>query len=286
MLRKREIRQGIGVQFWLGSPAAQTASDRETRLDRVAAILGQLPPLHGDLLLEVPIIIVSTFPGGASRGGGAWFAPRENFPTTDVWKSERSQARAEAPPDEIRRLNHGGGIIGWKDFRFLELAPPDRGNVVPIPLSILHEVGHCVNFHLGLTSPAQGGYRHGLAAYAGQVYSPPNPWELAAEAYARAFGAPNQMCRGGHAGGCSGCNARLQTDLLRTRAFQQVPDARTYLPHALDLPTPAARGGRARSGGTRPVRPVGETSPASSGDVPPTAGPPARDAASLGREAP
>jgi hypothetical protein len=274
------------VQFWLGSQAAQNASDQETRLDRVAEILRQLPPLHGDLLAAVPILIVSTFPGGAARGGGAWFAPERHFPTVDVWLRATSQARAEAPPDEIRSLNYTRGIIGWKDFRFLEQAPPDGGDVVPIPLAILHEVGHCVDCHLGLTSPAQGSYRHGLAPYAGEIYSPPRPWELAAEAYARAFGAPNQMCRGGHAGGCSGCNARLQTDLLRTRAFQQVPNARTYLPHALDLTAPAARGGGARRGGARAARPAGETPPTSSADAPATAGPPARDTASLGREAP
>ena len=287
MLRTRELAEGAKIQFWVGSPAAQAAPDRETRLDRMAEILAQLPPLHFNLLTEVPIIIVTTFPGGAAQGGGAWFAPERTSPTVEVWLRARSQASAEAPPDAIRALHYSRGIIGWKDFRFLERSPPDGGDVVPIPLSILHEVGHCVNFHLGLTSPGQPGYRRGLEAYAGQLYSPPRPWELAAEAYARAFGAPTAMCRDRHAGACGAyCTVRLQTDLIRTRAFQQVPNARSYLPLALDTTARpgAPGGGAAPHGGARSARPAGEAPPPPPDDRPPAPGSAARDASSLGRE--
>jgi hypothetical protein len=228
---------GHTIHFFIDSLAVQGSADLEGRRNRVEACLNLLPPEHIRLIVE-PIIVVDRFPRGRRRGGG-WFPPASagGNATVELWLDATGEGNTLVSASQIRARLGGTtdtGIIGITSAAFL-LDENWGGGHKAHEYTVLHEVGHSVDFHSGLIPPRRLSGRYGNAAYQGQRYEGGSVGELAAEAYSRFFLRPNTMCRGGNGtppciqpdgtpavGGCPNqrrCSGRHQRDLQNTPAF-------------------------------------------------------------------
>jgi hypothetical protein len=230
------------LRFYLDSETVRASSGLAQRMARNAACLTLLPQGHVGAIIE-PIIVVDQLPGGR-RSGGGWFAPAgepglSDSDTVEAWLGARNVANTRVAADEMRERTrrHGGtGIIAITSHSFL-LDDDWGGGHNAHEFTLLHEVGHSVDYHFGLIPPSRLPGRHGNAPYQGQKYVGGNVHELAAEAYSRFFLRASSMCRGGNGtppclqpdgtaaaigSRCPSqrrCSSRLQRDLQNTPAF-------------------------------------------------------------------
>ncbi len=248
MIVPRDIL-GDRINFYIGATAIAEEGGRARRgqlqfsflWDRIGdmqAALERAPKRHLDILMEVPIIIWN----GSGRGG--WVPPDRS----SRWLSPDTERRFGVNGVEVAGLPHANGVITITT-NVLDDRP--QRDTRPCMWTILHEAGHCIDHHLGLTSPGSPSYRNGNRAYQGQRYGRQNQegetvydyigHEFKAETYSRLFMAPGHICRRQNAAPMcvnpgrnhSYCNERLQRDLARSPAFQALgSDVRTYLPLA------------------------------------------------------
>jgi hypothetical protein len=229
MIVPRDIN-GRQINFFIGATAlAEEGRSRPGRLrfsfiwDRIGdmqEVMSRLPLRHLSLLTAVPIIIWN---GGEDQRGG-WYPPDHRAARwMDPVRTERNFG---VNGGEVAGLPNSNGII---TITTNVLAERPTGNVRRCMFSITHEIGHCVDHHLDLTStPTDIGYRSGNRAYQGQRYgSSYNGHEFKAETYSRLFIAPNRLCRGNGAVpqcensmGHRSCNERLMRDLSHSPAFR------------------------------------------------------------------
>ena len=233
---------GHDLRFYLDSAAGRASSGLGQRMARNAACLALLPPEHVGMIVE-PIIVVDRFPGGRTRGGG-WFAPANNaaLPDSDTvraWLGAVNVRNTGVEADEVLERTggrEGTGIIAITSYSFLLDDNWGFGRKAH-EYTLLHEIGHSVDFHSGLIPPSRLPGRYGNSAYQGQKYEGGALHELAAEAYSRFFLRSSSMCRGGNGtppclqpngspaaigSRCPSqlrCSARLQRDLQNTPAF-------------------------------------------------------------------
>jgi hypothetical protein len=209
--------------------------------------LARLPLAHLELLAEVPIIIWN----GPESARGGWYPPDHR---SSRWLDPaRTERNFGVDGREVSNLPHANGIIS---ITTNVLASRAGAGVHKCLFTITHEAGHCVDYHLDLSSrPLTTEYRRGNRAYQGQRYgSGYNELEFKAETYSRLIVTPERMCRSVYASppclnsnGHSLCNTRLQRDLRSTRAFQVLGvEINRYLPLAVE-----ACGGEISSAGIR-----------------------------------
>lgn len=261
------------IRLYMDSPAVQRSGGLTDRLDRIEAALNLLPAQHIRLIVE-PLIVVDRLPGGRERGGG-WYAPPSEggSGTSQSWLGDGNVRNTGVPAAEIlERIGGtaGSGIIGITSFSFLRDANWGGGHKA-YEFTILHEIGHSVDFHAGLTPSSSREEENGNGPYQGQRYPGGSLGELAAEAYSRFFLRPNSMCRGGggtppclqpggvratgHCPNQRRCSARLQRDLQSTPAFRLAT-----ISYPLLGPTPADPAGAAEASAvaasSRVIRPT------------------------------
>jgi len=240
-LRIVNIR-GHKLRFYLDSARVNASSGLEARMARIEACLALLPPEHINMIVE-PIIVVDTLPGGRTHSGG-WYAPAgarglNDSDTVRGWLGPGNVDNTGIDAAEVTSRTGGSGgtgIIAITSAAFLR--DDDWGHDhMAHEYTVLHEVGHSVDFHSGLIPPPRLAGRYGNAPYQGQRYEGGNVHELAAEAYSRFFLRPTAMCRGGNGtppcvqpDGTSAplgavcpsqrrCSGRHQRDLMNTAAF-------------------------------------------------------------------
>lgn len=187
----------------------------------------------------VPIIIVNlgmsggwVSPGGQDRD--RFRIPHDGYHSwTSGGRVRRFGGDDAIIPEGIQNASNGLILIS---LRALQKSTHKRQS------TILHEMGHCVDFNLNLDSePGNTSYRNGNRAYQGQRYhrgggTGYNRREFIAETYSRLFMNNTRMCRGvadtedsnpadplcinrdGHRN--SHCNRRLKIDLAHTLAFR------------------------------------------------------------------
>jgi hypothetical protein len=254
---------GRRINFYIGGTAlAEEGRSRSGRLqfnfiwqriDDMQEALRRLPLRHLSLLTSVPIIIWN----GPEDARGGWYPPDHRAARwLDPVRTERNFG---VNGGEVADLPHSNGVI---TITTNVLAARPMGSVQRCMFSITHETGHCVDYHLDLTStPADASYRRENRAYQGQRYgSGYNGNEFKAETYSRLFITPNRLCRQHGAfppcqnsAGHSRCNARLMRDLSNSPAFRGL-GALMYL--YLQLPVETGEG----DGATVAARgPVGQT---------------------------
>jgi hypothetical protein len=230
------------INFLVGTNVVPAAGDRpgedqltatalEQGIDHLVEALRLIPEAHISYLTKVPIMIVTVKPGGR-RGGGGWYPPAGARTSMAVWMRPAGVRRTHIAAADIEALPHARGIIAVPTNRIKQ--PGLR------QFTILHEVGHCVDYHgepgrpgHGLDSlPRDASYRRGNRAYQGQKYGQDagyNQYEFKAEAYSRLFLRPTRMCRQARANpictnhaGHSRCNERLQRDFAASPAFRSL----------------------------------------------------------------
>jgi hypothetical protein len=203
------------------------------KISYMGTILERLPYVHLRLLEAVPILI------WAGGGSGGWYEPGSIGETR--WINPRPARARGVDGNQVAGLPHSNGIISITE-RSLRNERTDCG------FTLTHEIGHCVDFHLGLTSrPVNPAYRRGNRAYQGQKYirnGVPQgylEYEFRAETYSRLLMSPNRMCRLNDADprcenhSIRGCSERLQRDLFNTPAFQAIRgEVIRYLPLAIE----------------------------------------------------
>jgi len=283
MILRREI-DGQRVNFVVGDDACLEGADPETPAQRQSALRSHTPtPVSsatlysrvGDLVAAIrrmpwqhivflraaPIVIVTAFPDGNARATGGWYPPRRpGNPLADRWFTELSQRNTHVPAATFDTVPYVNGIIGLCTLALLENPASLPGAAQPWQFSLMHEIGHCVDFHgdpshamRGLESPGNPDHRHGNQAYQGQRYGGAyNPLEFRAETYSRLILTPQRMCRRGDAvppcvtRNHADCNERLQRDLALSAAFLvRGVDMARYLPLAARPASPATEGGSA-----------------------------------------
>ncbi len=199
----------------------------------MGTILERLPYVHLRLLEAVPILI------WAGAGSGGWYEPGSTGETR--WINPRSASARGVDGNQIAGLPHSNGIISITESSL-------RNERTDCGLTLTHEIGHCVDFHLGLTSrPVNPAYRRGNRAYQGQKYvrnGVPQgyvEYEFRAETYSRLIMSPTLMCRRNDADprceshSIRGCSERLQRDLLNTPALRAIGgEIIRYLPLAIE----------------------------------------------------
>jgi hypothetical protein len=240
--------------------------------------LNRIPEPHARFLTAVPIMIVKKKPGGVESGGG-WFPPDDSGGGAHAWTGGGVR-NTRIPASEVNSVDFSNGIIAVTtirlnavregDSRFMWINRPtaDASGDQLYKQSLLHEVGHCIDYHYvlghryqGLTSrPRDAAYRNGNRPYQGQKY-PQTPrsdedgylqGEFKVETYSRLFFRPEALCRRGQArpqclnsSGHHRCAERLQRDLAATPAFAA---HLALLPLASD---PATSAGHAPAGGAQ-----------------------------------
>lgn len=222
--------QGHTINFCVSPALASQEADVRDQIVHLVSALERIPQRHLKLLTEVPIVIWKR-PGDSGTGG--WVAPTEGRQGEgnqnrlyDAWLNGRRGARFGVQED-LSSLPHSGGIIHMTDFALLRTASACQ-------LTILHETGHCVDYHLDLNSTVPHvdySYRNGNRPYQGQRYRSRGytNHEFKAEAYSRLFIVPSRLCRAQEANPlCENsanhrrCNERIRRDLANTRAFRSV----------------------------------------------------------------
>jgi hypothetical protein len=203
------------------------------KISYMATVLERLPYAHLILLETVPILI---WRGG---GSGGWYAPDTRG--ANIWTTPRTARARGVDGNQVAGLPHSNGIISITERSL-------RNERIDCGFTLTHEIGHCVDFHLGLTSrPVNPAYRRGNRAYQGQKYvrnGEPQGYvefEFKAETYSRLIMAPNRMCRRNDADprcenhSIRGCSVRLQRDLYNTPALRAIGgEVIRYLPLAID----------------------------------------------------
>ncbi len=177
-MRHYEIRAGSDtLHFYVYTTRV---ADAESRIRALEALFQRMPPAHRRT--AYPVFVVDALPGGRRTGGGNW---------------SRTQARTQwlgrqrvtgVPDADLERyaLSHNGGVIG-----ITAAALADEGRARGIhQLSVFHEIGHCVDHHLGLVPPGAT-----VVDLRGQRYRTPNVREYAVEAYSRWIVRPSRLCR-------------------------------------------------------------------------------------------
>jgi hypothetical protein len=218
----REQRPSTSPGLWLDLPAGSTHlewvlyfSDPATRLSierRVRAAMDtvrRMPDAHLNVLDA--ILVVERLPGGRATGGGywkpsevpQWFGKehRTGVPDLDIRWHTSPYRRARAGLIAITRAAMLRDI-----FRY----------------SVLHEIAHSVDHHLGLLPP-----RATLNDFRGVRYPRPRIGEYAAEAYARFIIDPGQVCRLGSIPARENmrtCSQRLIGHLRDSPAFASLPE--------------------------------------------------------------
>lgn len=218
-------------------------------MNDLIAALEKIPIQHLSLLIDVPIIIFNV----PARGG--WVAPiADGYPS---WVSgSRVNSRFGGGGEAIREVPYSKGII---TITTAALQDSIR------QLTILHETGHCVDYHMGLGEAhyrglsslphldysyrikGPQGHQRANLAYQGQRYGRgrgENRYyrytekEFKAETYSRLFIRPRGMCRGeGNRPAQPACitddnhrdcSVRLQQDLANTPAFRGIDRVRFF----------------------------------------------------------
>ncbi len=181
-------------------PAAQT------RIQSLARYFGRMPRAHLNVI--DPIFIVDRFPGGRATSGGYW-KPQE----VRLWLGKE---RNTGVPDEDIQQYVGGpggrGIIGVSRAAFV------RGIY---QFSVMHEVAHSVDHHLGIVPPQAT-----VNDFRGVRYPGNSVGEYAAEAYARLIINRRRVCRDENiprGENMSTCSRRLIGVLRRSPAFRTLP---------------------------------------------------------------
>jgi hypothetical protein len=212
------------------------------RLQGLVEALDLIPDQHLDLLVHVPIIVTVRLAGSRYTGSG-WYPPggaSRGEATVETWRRPGAERNTGIPGEYVQQLDADNGLIAVSRFSL---------NQDYYQLSILHETGHCVDYHAnedhtGLIPPQNDDrdspYRDGNGPYQGQRYeaNPGSVKEKAAEAYSRLFLHPRTMCRGlDGTPACRShseprCSLRMQRDLQRTDAFWDV--SLNYLPLLLE----------------------------------------------------
>jgi len=248
IVRGQGVNHGSLVNFCVSPQLASEEATIRAKITLLVDALSKIPQPHIRLLKDVPIVIYRN-----DNGTGGWVAPlerrrgrRESIPNDRYtgWLRGRRGARFGVR-EELSSLPHSNGIIHMTTKALYK-----PGNLCQF--TILHETGHCVDYHLSLESEPMNGdtsYRNGNQAYRGQRYRNTgyNEFEFKAETYSRLFISPNSICRRNGARPATpmclnssnhrNCNRRLQRDLANTPAFRSVGAGLSeYLPLA-SIPT-------------------------------------------------
>lgn len=245
MIFEPRLINGKRINFYIGTTACggnrrgqlQHALIR-SRIDEMVNTLSRLPDPHLGLLTGVPVIIWN----GPDDVSGGWYRPGQE---DSVWLDPvTTEQRFGVNGNDISTLPHSRGIISICTSVLATRPGREQQRTEQDCLrTVTHEIGHCVDHHLGLASnPPSNGYRSGNQAYQGQLYRNRGyvEHEFRAETYSRLFTVRNPaifMCRRADArppclpGGTSHrqCSIRLQTDLSYSPAFRGL---RSYLPQA------------------------------------------------------
>ena len=229
MIIPKDIQEQT-INFCVSPALASQESRVRTQIAHLVSALNLIPLRHLMLLREVPVVIWK-LPDG-EHGTGGWVAPtlgrrgEEELRNVlyDAWLTGRRGARFGVQ-GELSTLAHSNGIIHMTDVALFRTA-------MACQLTILHETGHCVDYHLDLNSTPSDGddsYRNGNRPYQGQLYRNTgyNNHEFKAETYSRLFIRPNALCRRGRASppcvnsaNHSRCNHRIRRDLANSPAFR------------------------------------------------------------------
>lgn len=156
------------VDFY--SSSSRCSSALTSIYPRWTQALYRMPRSH--LRVLAPIMLVQTLPCTRTTSGG-WYPPRGGG-NVRVWQNK--EARTGVTNEELDRViatRQGRGLIAVTLNAMRESIPH---------LTLMHEVGHCVDFHLHIVTPGTT-----INTYAGQYYKAKRPNEYAAEAYARAM---------------------------------------------------------------------------------------------------
>jgi hypothetical protein len=222
----RERRPSTSPGLWLDLAAGSTRiqwvlyfSDRPTLVNverqvRLAMeTVRRMPASHLSVLDA--ILIVQRLPGGRATGGGYW-------KDTEVGRWYQKERRTGVPDADIR----------WHTSRYRRA----RAGIIAITrhailrdifrYSVLHEIAHSVDHHLGLIPRGAT-----LNDFRGVRYPRPRIGEYAAEAYSRFIFNANGVCRRGNVPGTENmrsCSQRLIRVLRNSPAFASLP--RDWMP--------------------------------------------------------
>jgi hypothetical protein len=170
----------------------------------------RMPPQH--LAVLYPIFVTERKPAGAA-GGGTW---RPAQVRAEFMGHERNTQVPDIKTEALV-VSPGKGLIGIPRERWMRDRPVD---------TVLHEVGHCIDYTLHIVQDGDN-----LNTFQGVRYHKPRVGEYAAEAYARYILYPHRVCRADSipAGeNQTRCTNRLAGVLRASPAFRDVP--RTWSP--------------------------------------------------------
>jgi hypothetical protein len=174
---------------------------------RLLPFLERMPAEH--LAVLYPIFVIERLPKGGLTGG-TW-RPRE-VPTRFMHNESNTQV-----PDiktQALAVDRGKGLIGIPRNRWLRDHPED---------TVLHEIGHCVDYSLHIVGDGDT-----LETFRGVRYPEERVGEYAAEAYARYILYTHRICREGSipsGENQESCTRRLTMTLRASRAFDPVPNS-------------------------------------------------------------
>lgn len=193
------------------------SSDAVTTARGLGPILERMPPQHAEVFDEYLIFVIEEKPGGG-RGGGTW-RPREV-----LGAFQGRESRTGASDDELQRLVLGPhrGLIGIPRERW------ERG-LDQAKLTVLHEVGHAVDYAWDLAAPGavENDYRGARPVCGGSGAVE----RRAVEAYARWVLGSSRICRDEVEGETTQVSDRRIIALLRrSPAFTRRNVPETWVP--------------------------------------------------------
>lgn len=215
--RRPSSSPGVWLEFSAGSrrlqwvlylrDAAATAAV-EMRVRSVMESVRRMPAQH--LAVLDTILVVEQFPGRRTTGGGYW---KNN--ELSLWMSRENVTGVPAldirwHTSHYRRAN--AGIIALTRTAMMSSV---------YQLSVLHEIAHSVDNHIGITLPGAT-----VNDFRGVHYHAPRPGEYAADAYSRFIFNPNRVCDLRHlpeGENMRTCSQRLIALLRRSPAFASLP---------------------------------------------------------------
>ena len=188
-----------------------TVPDSKARVRSLEPYFARMPDQHLDVLY--PIFVMEHKPGGRD-GGGTW---RPGEVRSQVMGAAHSRNTLIPDADlELHVAARGRGMIGTTRDRW------ERA-IARLPSTIFHEVGHCIDYSLGLIP-------HGAAEadFAGMNTAVCGAGNLlarrAVEAYARCIYHPSAIYHSLPPGETPAvANRRLLDTLRRSPAFHGVP---------------------------------------------------------------
>jgi hypothetical protein len=213
---------GVAVEFHIYVDVSGSVG----KVNHLGRFLRRMPVEHVRVLY--PIFVMNNKPGGR-RGGGTWRL-------SEVHQFLGRSHNTHIPDEEITRiaLSRAQGIIGLSRDRWER--EPGR-----IEFTLLHEVGHCVDYSLGLV-PARATEANFPGVTTTHCGAGDHMVRRAVEAYSRWICAPSRLYNEIPPGEtAASVNRTLQATLRRSPAFASVPA--DWNPATSGLPEePAATG--------------------------------------------